>query len=173
VVWAGRDVALIPDSDVRTKQNVRDAVWELDWQLLERRAHPVVAVLPAKDDGAKQGLDGFLVVSGKNRLEDLLSKAEPLGEWACGVVTTMPPAHKRKGLDWLTPRLKSLDATYVEFLVDRQHKSLGLGKSTLRQLLKQASIWTPSPPKVNGRQRPSRSGRRRKKPGRGQKPPPG
>ena len=138
----------MPDSDVRTYQNVRDAVWELGWHLLERRAHPVVVVLPAKDDGSKQGLDDFLVVSGKNRLEDFLSKAEPLGEWACGVVTTMPPAHKRRRLDWLTARLKSLDATYVEFLVDRQHKSLGLGKSTLRELLKQASIWTPSPPKV-------------------------
>jgi hypothetical protein len=29
VVWAGRDVVLVPDSDVGTNQNVRDAVWEL------------------------------------------------------------------------------------------------------------------------------------------------
>jgi hypothetical protein len=101
-----------------------------------------------QDDGAKQGLDDFLVLSGRDQLINPLDKAEPLGEWACRVVTVMPGAHKRKGLDWLTGRLKSLDATYVEFLVDRQHKSLGLSKPTLRQLLKQASIWTPSPPKV-------------------------
>ena len=31
VVWAGRDVVLVPDSDVGTNQNVRDAVWDVEF----------------------------------------------------------------------------------------------------------------------------------------------
>lgn len=38
IIWKGRDVFIIPDSDVVTNDHVRDAVWELGWQLLQHGA---------------------------------------------------------------------------------------------------------------------------------------
>ena len=71
LTWNGRDVLVVPDSDVQTNSGVRDAVWELGWQVLCRGANPAVVVLPHRDDGSKQGLDDFLVAHGPEAFKEL------------------------------------------------------------------------------------------------------
>lgn len=152
IPWSGREVPIIPDSDVVSNQNVRCAVWELAWQLHQRQAQPVVKGLPPQDDGSKQGLDDFLIAHGRDRFVELLSKAEPLAEWACGVVAAMPPAQKTFGFHWLIPRLKSLDATALELAIECWSQRLGISKGFFRKQIKEVTQWAPSPPRVEREQ---------------------
>ena len=69
--WKTRDVLIVPDSDVHTNTGVRDAVWELGFQLLQRGANSLVVVLPPGDDDSKQGLDDFIVNNGRAAFEEL------------------------------------------------------------------------------------------------------
>lgn len=39
IAWKGRIVFIVPDSDVASNNHVRDGVWELGWQLLQRGAY--------------------------------------------------------------------------------------------------------------------------------------
>ena len=61
IVWKGRTVYVVPDSDVATNSNVRDAVWELGWHLQQRGSDVRVVCLPDEGDG-KTGLDDYLVI---------------------------------------------------------------------------------------------------------------
>ena len=49
IAWKGRIVFIVPDSDVVTNDHVRDAVWELGWQLLQRDADVHVVRLEQVD----------------------------------------------------------------------------------------------------------------------------
>ena len=72
MAWNGRDVYLVPDSDLATNVSVVDATWELGWQLCRRGAGLHIVELPPGDDGSKRGLDDFLVAEGKKAFEELM-----------------------------------------------------------------------------------------------------
>jgi putative DNA primase/helicase len=68
IEWAGRDVLVIPDSDVFQRQDLLRAVYALGRELRERGASVSVAEMPQPGQ-KKVGLDDYLVSGG--RVEDL------------------------------------------------------------------------------------------------------
>jgi len=77
VAWAGRRVVIVYDSDAATNPNVRWAEWHLAEALAARGAVVAVARLPQEPDGAKNGLDDFLVRHGPEALRAVLDAATP------------------------------------------------------------------------------------------------
>jgi putative DNA primase/helicase len=61
--WDGRDVAIIPDSDVFHRQDLLRAVYALGRELRERGASVSVAQIPQPAE-TKVGLDDYLVLGG-------------------------------------------------------------------------------------------------------------
>ncbi len=76
VKWNGRLVFIVFDSDAAENPNVRDNVTLLADALRKRGAKVKVVWLPSESDGAKVGLDDFLVKHGKGALRKLLDQAE-------------------------------------------------------------------------------------------------
>jgi uncharacterized protein DUF3854 len=68
IEWDGRDVFIIPDSDVFQRQDLLRAVYALGRELRERGASVSVAKIP-QDGQKKVGLDDYLVSGGS--VEDL------------------------------------------------------------------------------------------------------
>jgi hypothetical protein len=71
--WEGRRVYIVFDSDAADKENVRQAEAELARVLGERGAIVSVVRLPAAADGAKVGLDDFLLSNPPEALRKLLA----------------------------------------------------------------------------------------------------
>jgi putative DNA primase/helicase len=63
IEWDGRDVVIIPDSDVFHRQDLLRAVYALGREIRERGASVSVARIPQPGQG-KIGLDDFLVTGG-------------------------------------------------------------------------------------------------------------
>ncbi len=76
--WKGRRVVIVFDSDAATNPDVVRAQRQLSRALLEAGGDPVIATLPAGRDGAKQGLDDFLVANGVGALEEVVAGASAL-----------------------------------------------------------------------------------------------
>ena len=70
--WAGRTVYVVFDTDQPDglKDSVRQSAGRLMDFLLARGAVPMLATLPAEEDGSKVGLDDFLVKHGAERFSD-------------------------------------------------------------------------------------------------------
>lgn len=68
IEWDGRDVVIIPDSDVFHRQDLLRAVYALGREIRERGASVSVARIPQPGQG-KIGLDDYLVAGG--RVEEL------------------------------------------------------------------------------------------------------
>jgi hypothetical protein len=69
VEWDGREVTIIPDSDVFGRADLLRAVYALGRELQSRGASVYVAQIPQRN-GAKVGLDDFIVAGGAvDRLE--------------------------------------------------------------------------------------------------------
>jgi hypothetical protein len=61
--WNGREVTIIPDSDVFERANLLRAIFALGWELRILGASVLVAQIPQA--GVKVGLDDFLVTGGE------------------------------------------------------------------------------------------------------------
>jgi hypothetical protein len=68
IEWDGRDIIIIPDSDVFRRQDLLRAVYALGRELRERGASVSVAEIP-QPGSKKVGLDDYLVAGG--RVDDL------------------------------------------------------------------------------------------------------
>jgi hypothetical protein len=68
IEWSGREVVIIPDSDVFQRQDLLRAVYALGRELRERGASVSIAEIPQPEQ-KKVGLDDYLVADG--RVEDL------------------------------------------------------------------------------------------------------
>ncbi len=77
IEWTGRKTFIVFDSDIGTKPDVQRAELALAEALRARGADVRVVRLPAEADGAKNGLDDFLVRRGADALRLLLSVAQP------------------------------------------------------------------------------------------------
>jgi hypothetical protein len=75
VAWDGRTVYVVFDSDLADKPEVAWAEWHLAEALKARGAAVKVVRLPAGKDGAKVGLDDFLVAEGADAFRKLLGEA--------------------------------------------------------------------------------------------------
>jgi hypothetical protein len=76
VAWEGRFVYLGYDSDLAEKKDVAFAEWQLAEVLAAKGAKVKVVRLPAGPEGAKVGLDAFLVAQGPDAFRQLLETAE-------------------------------------------------------------------------------------------------
>lgn len=76
IPWNGRIVYVVFDSDAIVNPNVRNAERQLAKVLENLRAVVKIVQLPAEPDGAKNGLDDYLVRYGKDAFADLLSVAQ-------------------------------------------------------------------------------------------------
>lgn len=77
IEWGGRIVFVIFDSDAADNARVRENESLLAAALVLRGAVVKVVRLPAGDNGAKIGLDDFLVAHGAAELRKLMDRAEP------------------------------------------------------------------------------------------------
>lgn len=80
IMWRGREVTIVYDSDAATNLNVVRAQRQLAKELAGRGAMVSVASLPPKLDGAKQGLDDFLLTEGIDGLTELVTEASRMDE---------------------------------------------------------------------------------------------
>lgn len=80
--WQGRSAVIVYDSDAAVNPNVVRAQRQLAGVLAERGALVKIASLPAADDGAKQGLDDYLVAQGVEALKEVIKEAQVLSESA-------------------------------------------------------------------------------------------
>lgn len=76
VAWARRDVYIIYDADLMANPDVAKAAWRLACELYERGALPHLALLP--QEGAKTGLDDFLLAHVDADLDEILRRARQL-----------------------------------------------------------------------------------------------
>lgn len=80
IVWRGRDVFIVFDSDAATNPNVLTAEARLVDELQRKRgARCYIVRLPPSDDGGKVGIDDFLKAHGAAEFLKLLQSASPLG----------------------------------------------------------------------------------------------
>lgn len=83
VAWNGRLVYLVPDSDIATNENVEQAFAWAAKHLKDRGARVKFVKLPDGPEGAKVGVDDFIVAKGadaKRELRKLLDNAEEAPE---------------------------------------------------------------------------------------------
>lgn len=106
VAWKDRPVWIIYDSDLAEKPEVARAEWSLSQALTAAGAKVKVVRLPSRPDGAKAGLDDFLVDRGCDALRLLLETARP----------PAPPDKKDKVA---TPKQSSVADTLVRLAVER------------------------------------------------------
>ncbi len=96
VAWHGRRVTLVFDSDAATNPKVRLAEWRLARALADAGAVVRVARLSAAADGAKQGLDDYLMANGVEALRGLIAAAgrprRPPKPASAGTTATGPAA---------------------------------------------------------------------------------
>ena len=64
VDWSGREVTIVPDSDVFRRTDLLRAIYALGREIQALGAEVLVAQIPQDDDSAKVGLDDFLVAGG-------------------------------------------------------------------------------------------------------------
>lgn len=76
IVWAGRDVVIVYDSDARTNPQVALATSQLMAALSRLGACPRVAQLPDLPETKKVGLDDFVVACGPDAFAQVLKEAE-------------------------------------------------------------------------------------------------
>jgi hypothetical protein len=158
IVWTGRKVYVVFDSDVADKPGVLWAEWSLA-KVLEGRGATVLVVRLPKDAGtnavrpegpAKVGLDDFLIARGPVAFRDLLAKTRPAerphvnGDAESGAVqavalgkTQRPPADQptavvRPAAALVPGRVEWLWPSWIPLrAVSLLDGDPGLGKSTL------------------------------------------
>ena len=109
IAWQGRTVYLCFDSDIVDKPEVQDAEARLAHQLTIRGANVRSVRIPASADGAKVGLDDFLVANPSGEFRKLLDSAED----PPGVEGIQTLAHA-KHADPATEARAILDASKIE-----------------------------------------------------------
>ena len=104
--WRGRNVFILFDSDVTSKDSVQRALKALACKLTEKGAKVRVATLPCDLDGTKNGADDFLVKYGFEALLEVLAIARE-------------SHHKSKSFNWETEPTKSHHVAVLASIVFR------------------------------------------------------
>nr|MDQ3831382.1 DUF3854 domain-containing protein [Candidatus Tectomicrobia bacterium] len=94
VALNGREVRLVFDSDVMTKPPVRKALERLTEHLQRKGAYVVAVYLPMAD-GARVGVDDYLVSHSREDLEGLIERPRPEPQAAKPVVTLLQDLPKQ------------------------------------------------------------------------------
>lgn len=78
IAWDGRRVNVIFDSDLAENDHVQYAVRDLAATLRDRGATVYCVTLPSRPDGAKNGLDDYLLDHTPGELQSLIDSAKPI-----------------------------------------------------------------------------------------------
>lgn len=136
VAWNGRTVNVVFDSDLMHKQEVRQALARLT-EILQRKGAVVNQVfLPDAPDGAKQGVDDYLLSHTPDELRALVGAPRPRA--------TAAPPHVEL-LDGAPPRL-----TRPLALIERQSYAASwlYVRTTVRESLVKGEVVRHDPPQV-------------------------
>jgi hypothetical protein len=98
IALAGRDVYLVPDSDVTANEKVANAVARLGRTLAGRGANVRYVTLPPAADGAKTGLDDYLARGGDPQALITLADDEPPGPAAVTLARAPLPDPARQAI---------------------------------------------------------------------------
>lgn len=80
IEWKGRTVYIIVDSDGADKEDVREGMARGGSLIKHRGGNVKLLILPAGTDGAKVGLDDYLLANGLGELRKLIEAAEPIDD---------------------------------------------------------------------------------------------
>ena len=108
--WRGRNVFILFDSDLTTKDSVKRALKALACKLTEKGANVRIATLPHDLDGTKNGADDFLVKYGREALKEVLGIARP--------------SHKNKKFNWQDEPEKSHHTAVLAAIVFKKFYAL-------------------------------------------------
>lgn len=108
IPMAGRQALILFDSDINANKQVEQAAEKLAVQLIQIGADVLIARLPPKTDGSKQGIDDFLVAAGSDAdtaLAEIVEQAKLDKPWP---KSTLAPAARRsrkrpRSPSWPTP----------------------------------------------------------------------
>jgi len=115
--WRDRRVVVAYDSDVYTNDKVRDALRRLVCELEGRGADVHVVLLPSGPDGAKVGLDDYLVAHGEEKLTALIDQAAPLADAALSLIEPgLTPRKQQDVLDYVGCVVGMYPATEAEYI---------------------------------------------------------
>jgi hypothetical protein len=118
IALAGRDVYLVPDSDVTTNEKVANAVARLGRMLASRDANVRYVTLPPAADGAKTGLDDWLARGGDPQALITLAADEPPGGAARQASAPSPDPSAKSGTPPPPCSLADAEKEYSRWLHD-------------------------------------------------------
>jgi P4 family phage/plasmid primase-like protien len=135
--WRERPVAICFDSDVWTNGDVQEALRRLVRELEGRGADVRVVLLPEGKDGAKVGVDDFLLANGACAFRTLVDAAIPLADAALSFIKPgMNPNRSQMVLDFVNRCIGSYPAirdAYTSKLAMAM-EAAGYGKQSNRTL---------------------------------------
>jgi putative DNA primase/helicase len=108
IVWKGRSVTIVFDSDIVAKVSVKDAAMRLASHLVNRGAMVKIAYLPSGDD-CKMGLDDFIVAHGPAAFRKVVDQAQDPEP-----VTSVEMKDKASNLDPATEAKAILESGMVD-----------------------------------------------------------
>ena len=135
--WRERPVVISFDSDVWTNSDVQEALRRLARELEGREADVRVVLLPEGKDGAKVGVDDFLLANGPVAFKELVDAAMPLADAALAFIKPgMNPNRSQMTLDFVNRCIGSYPAirdAYTSKLALAM-EAAGYGKQSKRTL---------------------------------------
>lgn len=138
ISWEGRPVTIAYDSDIVTKEDVKEAAFYFERNLKMRGALVKAVHFPISADGVKVGLDDFLVVEGAAKLEELFLGAKQALWWEIDDIANSPQEHRLNLLRGLFRRLASLEPVELEPYRNLCRTLLGIPRRDFQVQLKKA-----------------------------------
>ncbi len=135
--WRERPVVICFDSDVWSNGDVREALRRLVRELERREADVRAVLLPEGEDGAKVGVDDFLLANGPDEFRKLVDAALPLADAALAFVKPgLSPNRLQMALDFVNRCIGSYPAIRDEYMtkLGQAMESAGYGKQSKRTL---------------------------------------
>ncbi|MBC8868032.1 MAG: DUF3854 domain-containing protein, partial [Planctomycetes bacterium] len=135
--WRDRPVVICFDSDVWTNSDVQEALRRLVRELEGREADVRVVLLPEGEEGAKVGVDDYLLANGPDDFKRLVDAALPLADAALAFIKPgMSPNRLQMALDFVNRCISSYPAIRDEYMarLGQAMEAAGYGKQSKRTL---------------------------------------
>lgn len=114
IEWKGRPVTIAYDSDAAKKNEVKEATFVLERELVIREANVGVIRFKPGLDGVKVGLDDSLIVEGAVGLKKLLEETRPSLFWEIDDIAECPTEERLHSLKRLFLKLAHLEPVELE-----------------------------------------------------------
>ncbi len=112
--WSRRPVIIAYDSDAAEKDQVKEAIFVLERELVALGANAKVIRFKSAPDGSKTGLDDFLVAESPMALRELLEKAKSYLDWEIDDIARLLVEDRLQAFRHLFRKLAWLDPVELE-----------------------------------------------------------